>query len=260
MEAVSQELNLSDSLFIVIVQPMRMLHAKDYANNDNCKKQYIYHLILALQRLTIPTGNAYHHSHTDYGFQKIVLLVFTYQSAGSSFERTVDDPNFLPNHGLGLALSHEHGGLEIRIAKHAELYHVAGRYLAKFFTTGISENTDWYRTLTKHLDHLLFRTDFLNEQQVMDSGNLNPLGMFRVGRIHPDRHGNKMGTFLFCKKTAHLLLLTIEGTDSIPRAMVRQLGILTVCFFHEFAASETMDCHLTYRYDFPSTRLHKDIL
>ena len=234
---------------------MRMLHAKGYANNDNCKKQYIYHLILALQRLTIPTGNAYHHSHTDYGFQKIVLLVFTYQSAGSSFERTVDDPNFLPDHGLGFALGHEYGGFEIGVAKHADFYHVARGYLAKFFTAGITKDTDRQRTLTKHLDHLLFRTDFLNEQQVMDSRNLNPLGMFRVGRIYPDRHRNKMRTLLFRKETAHFPLLTIEGTDGIPGTIIRQPGILTVCFVHGTAVSGTMDCHLTYRYYSPSTRL-----
>lgn len=239
---------------------MRMLHAKGYANNDNCKKQYIYHLILALQRLTIPPGDAYHHPHADYGFQEIVLLVFPYQSAHSSLERTVYYPDILSYHGLGLALCHENGGLEIRIAKHTELYHVARRYLAKFFTAGITKNTDWYRTLTKHLDHLLFHTDFLNEQQIMNSGNLNPLGMFRIRRIYLDRHRDKMRTLLFRKETAHFPLLTIECTDGIPGTVIRQPGILTVCFVHGTAVSGTMDCHLTYRYDFPSTRLHYDIL
>ena len=223
-------------------------------------QESIYNLILTLQRLTIPTGNTYHHSHTDYNFQKIVLLVFSYQSAYCSLEWTVNHPNFFPYHGFGFTLGHENGSLEIRIAKHTEFYHVTRRYLAKFFTAGITKYTDRYRTVTKHLNHFILRSNLLNEQQIMNSWSHYPFGMFRIGDIHSDCYRNKMRTILFSKKTAHFLFLTIECTDGIPRTIIRQTDILTTCFVHGTSILKTMDCHLINRYNLPSTGLHYGIL
>lgn len=122
-----------------------------------------------LQRFTIPTRNAYHHSHTSYNLQEIIILLLANQPPNGAFERTVYYSKLLPYQFFCLSLCKENRSVEFGIAKHTKFNHLAYKNLTNNVRTWMAKRTNRYGTFLEQLEHLLQVSLLPNKQQIMYS-------------------------------------------------------------------------------------------
>lgn len=136
--------------------------------------------------------------------------------AGHTGERAVNDANHLAGLGFGILLTHEVGVVEIGVAKGTELFHLLVRNLVQGRRTFLAGNVPRERTLGKGVEQAALTAVLLQEKEVVDHGQQDPMGTPLTVGLLGVHHGNEVRATVLGEKLAELQFLTVECTEDVP--------------------------------------------
>ena len=136
--------------------------------------------------------------------------------AGHAGEGAVNDADHLAGLGFGILLAHEVGVVEIGVAKGTELFHLLVRNLVRGRRSFLARNVPRERTFGKGVEQAALTAVLLQEKEVVDHGQQDPVGTPLTVGLLGVHHGNEVRATVLGEKLAELQFLTVECTEDVP--------------------------------------------
>lgn len=136
--------------------------------------------------------------------------------AGHTGEGAVNNTNHLAGLCFGILLTHEVGVVEIGVAKGTELFHLLVRNLVQGRRSFLAGNVPRERALGKGVEQAALTAVLLQEKEVVDHWQQDPMGTPLTVGLLGVHHGNEMRTTVLGEKLAELQFLTVECTKDVP--------------------------------------------